>query len=286
MFECKCCGSNEFKQIYTDLPDRFTQHEGNFDYVGCKKCKLVQIRELPLDLKEFYRDYSLHQQHSKIYSLLRRLVVGHGYPLKKLHGGNMLDIGCGNGWYLKQMAKRGWTPFGYEFDKDFAKELSTRLSMTILSGEDALNDYSEYFDLVTFNSSFEHLPNPTKMLEIAYRTLKKRGRIFISVPNIRSREAHLFAERWIHLDPPRHICLFDKQQLSDLLARIGFQAIKVRNLRIPTGFAGSITYLFLGKFKPWLFYIAVPFGILFSLFIRDGYFVCLGTKADPTQNKS
>lgn len=283
MFECKYCGFDEFKQIYADLPDRFNQHKGSFDYVECKKCKLFQIREIPLNLTEFYLGYAPHRQKSELYDFFRVLIAGHCYPLIKSHGGTLLDIGCGNGWYLKQMAKRGWKSFGYEFEKEYAEKLSFQLNMTVLSREDSLKEYPEYFDLITFNSSFEHLPNPTKMLELACRALKKRGKIFISVPNIRSKEARLFGKKWVHLDPPRHICLFDKQQLADLLTRFGFQEIKIKNLLIPSGFSGSIIYLFWGSFKPWLWYITIPFGILFSLFIRDGYFSSSAVKADLVQ---
>ncbi len=283
MFECKYCGFDQFKQIYDDLPDRFNQQKGSFDYVECKRCKLFQIREIPLNLTEFYIGYALHRQKSELYDFFRMLIAGHGYPLIKSRGGTLLDIGCGNGWYLKQMAKKGWKPFGYEFDKEYAEKLSFQLNITVLSGEDSLKEYSGYFDLITFNSSFEHLPNPTKMLELAYRALKKEGGIFISVPNIRGKEARLFGKKWVHLDPPRHICLFDKQQLADLLTHSGFQEIKIRNLRIPSGFSGSMTYLFRGSFKPWLWYLTIPFGILFSLFIRDGCFSSSAVKVDLTK---
>ena len=280
MFECRNCNSNEYKLVYQNLPDRLHQQGGSFDYVRCKTCGLFQIMKLPSNISECYAGYGLHQQDSKIYSLFRKLIIGHCYPFLKSDGGKILDIGCGNGWYLKEMEKRGWQPFGYEFDRDYAGKLSEQLDIPILSGESALTEYPEYFDMITFNFSFEHLPNPKRMLDLARKALKKEGWIFISVPDIHGKEASLFGKKWFHLDPPRHISFYGKNLLSNLLLETGFNHIQVKTCAIPTGFAGSISYLLCGVFKPLIWLIIMPPGILFSLFIRDGNFIISGTKVD------
>lgn len=279
MFECRNCGFPDCLTIYNNLPDRLYQHEGSSDYVRCKKCGLVQILAIPQNISEFYSGYRLHRQDSKMYSFFRKVTIGHCYPLVESGGGKILDIGCGNGWYLGEMEKRGWEPFGYEFDVEYASQLSAELKITILSGEDSLLRHPDFFDLITFNFSFEHLPYPKRIFELASKTLKKGGIIFISVPNIESREARLFGAKWFHLDPPRHISFFNQQLLSNLFLENGFKDVKIKNLAIPTGFAGSISYIVWGTFKPLTWFIAMAPAMLFALFIRDGNFQISGTKS-------
>lgn len=280
MFKCRNCDFPEYQTVYNNLPDRLHQHEGSHDYVRCKRCGLVQMLEVPPNISEFYSGYRLHRQDSGIYGFFRKLTIGHCYPFIKSDGDRVLDIGCGNGWYLKEMKKRGWQPFGYEFDVDYALQLSAQLRIPVLSGENSLIGYPGYFDLITFNFSFEHLLYPRRIFELACKALKKGGRIFISVPNIEGKEARLFGNKWFHLDSPRHISFYNQQLLSNLFLENGFKEIKIKNLAVPTGFAGSISYILCGTFKPLIWFIATAPGMLFSLFIRDGNFQISGTKAE------
>lgn len=278
MFECRNCGSPDYRTIYTNLPDRLHQHEGSYDYVGCKRCGLLQILEVPPNISDSYSSYRLHRQDSRAYGFFRKLTLGHCYPFIESEGGKLLDIGCGNGWYLKEMEKRGWKLFGYEFDVDYASQLSKELSIPILSGEDSLMSRPESFDLITFNFSFEHLSEPRGMFELVSKALKKGGKVFVSVPDIESREARLFGDKWFHLDPPRHITFFTKELLFNLFLENGFGDVKIKSLAVPTGFAGSISYILCGTFKPLTWFVALAPGMLFSLFVRDGNFQISGTK--------
>jgi SAM-dependent methyltransferase len=170
------------------------------------------------------------------------------------------------------MASHGWQPTGYEPDAGYAESLAQRIGFPMLSGEAALEQHASEFDLVTFNFSFEHLFQPLRYLELAAGCLRPGGEIYIVVPNIESREAAIFKDRWFHLDPPRHITFFTKQLLGDHLRRHGFADINVKNVAVPTGFAGSVSYTRVGKFQPLAWYAGMLPGVLFSSVVRDGNF--------------
>lgn len=271
-FSCLNCKGEDARPLYAKVPDRFHGFSGAFSYVTCGSCQLVQLQHVPENPGEFYSGYRIHSGDSKVYRALRRLTIGHCYLERPGDGKALLDIGCGNGFYLKEMAKLGWQPVGYEFDPVYAEALSRQIELPVIAGEEALEARRGQFDLVTFNFSFEHLDQPLRFLELATQALRPGGEIYISVPNIESREAAIFKDRWFHLDPPRHISFFTKRLLSGLLEERGFVDIATKNLAVPTGFAGSLSYRLWDRFKSHTWYAAILPGMVFSALVRDGNF--------------
>lgn len=70
--------------------------------------------------------------------------------------------------------------------------------------------------------------------------LKPGGLLAISVPNADSWQARLFGGQWLHLDPPRHLNLFNPDNLSRLLRTHAFEPVLV--VRNPLEF-GPIGYV-------------------------------------------
>jgi SAM-dependent methyltransferase len=278
-FECRNCGGHDARPHYADLIDRFQGFPGAFSYVSCARCGLIQLEHVSANPGEFYKGYRIHTGDSALYRLLRRLTIGNCYLDRRGHGASLLDIGCGNGTYLREMTARGWSAVGYEFDADYAAALSRQLGLSVIAGPEALEQHRGRFDLVTFNFSFEHLDRPRRMLELATACLRPGGEIYISVPNIESGEAALFKDRWFHLDPPRHISFFTKLMLRDVLARSGYAEIAVRDLPVPTGFAGSMSYRLWNRFHGPTWYAAMLPGMVFSAFVRDGNFAISARRA-------
>lgn len=278
-FECLNCSSHESRDLYAAVPDRFHGFPGTFDYVTCAKCGLVQLEHIPDNPGEFYEGYRIHSGDSQVYKFLRRLTIGHCYLEKPGNGQTLLDIGCGNGFYMKEMRARGWQPTGYEFDPEYAAILCTNIGIPVIAGEAALEAHRAQFDLVTFNFSFEHLDRPLHLLDLVTACLKPGGELYISVPNIEGREAKLFKDRWFHLDPPRHISFFTKSLLSEQLEKRGFRNIETKNLGVPTGLAGSVSYRLWDRFNQLTWYAGIVPGMVFSKLIPDGNFAISARRA-------
>jgi SAM-dependent methyltransferase len=272
MFECRNCNAKRGAPLYVGTRDRFEGHPGSFDYVQCAECGLIQLEENPPDLESLYMDYRVHGGQSAVYHLLRRLTIGHCYPSSRGEGRSLLDFGCGSGWYMQQMAERGWNVVGFEFNAEHAARVSDAISLPVLAGATALEQCTGQFDLVTMNFVFEHLTEPHRTLDLVARTLKPGGQLYISVPNIEGREAKLFKDRWFHLDPPRHLTFFTKQMLREMFEARGLVDIDVKDLPIPTGLAGSLSYKLWGRFEPVTWYSLIVPGLVFSKLVRDGNF--------------
>ena len=99
----------------------------------------------------------------------------------------MLDIGCGNGWFIYMMRDKGWDVKGVEPSKAGAEAGRRIANLDIHHGDLLSGNYpSEYFDYIRSNHSFEHIPNPNEVLQEIHRILKPNGKAFIGVPNINS----------------------------------------------------------------------------------------------------
>jgi len=274
---CELCGSHQSQVIFQAQERRFGL-EGHFTVVRCKKCSLVYVSPRPLEngLRSYYpRDYYAYQpapQKSrtlqKVKSRIKALVLeqykttaGHSallprklwrraltFPLQgRLQGlpdhpsrGRVLDVGCGTGGYLRLLRELGWEVYGVEIDEGACAE-AKKWELDIFHGqlEDARFP-EDYFDLVRMNHVLEHLPRPLHSLKEAKRVLREGSKLLIEVPNVESLSAHLFGERWYHLDLPRHLFHFSPQTLRSLLEKAGFAQVEISHLPTTSGFTGSL----------------------------------------------
>lgn len=84
---------------------------------------------------------------------------------------------------------------------------------------------------VVFWHSLEHLGEPAAALAGAAAALAPRGVVVVAAPNSDSLQAALFGERWLALDPPRHLVHLTAAALAGRLAELGLAVERVSFLR-------------------------------------------------------
>jgi len=142
--------------------------------------------------------------------------------------GELLDIGCGNGSFLKWLKNHGWQVKGVEVNKE-AANLCRQKGIEVFNGE--LLDASfanKTFDVVTLIQVLEHLPNPSATLREIHRVLKRKGLLIIGVPNFGCFDRRVFNSEWGPLEIPRHLYHFNYITLKKILERNGFQIEDLR----------------------------------------------------------
>jgi len=97
--------------------------------------------------------------------------------------GNVLDVGCGAGYFLHEMKKNSWNSFGIEPSNEHYLYAVNNLDIKVYKG--MFDEYKEKtkFDLIYFSHVFDDLPNLDKTFKKISFLLKSNGRIFIEVPN-------------------------------------------------------------------------------------------------------
>jgi len=141
-----------------------------------------------------------------------------------LKGGDILDVGCGSGFFLRALDQTKWKCFGVETGEAAARAASRALGEgRVFTGtliESACAD--GVFDVVTFWSALEHTNEPRANLVEARRILKPGGSLIVQLPNTASYQARMFSGDWFSLDAPRHRYHFTPQTLDALLSDTGF----------------------------------------------------------------
>jgi SAM-dependent methyltransferase len=170
--------------------------------------------------------------------MFRRARVRH---CTRRQSGRALDVGCGDGSFLIELAHRGWEVFGTELSAPIAATAKEQLGDRVrVEGMEKTTHQEASFDLITFWHVLEHLDHPRTALAEARRLIKPDGTVVIAVPNIRSFQARLFKQDWLHLDVPRHRWHFDPRTLSDLAARCNFEVAQVRHFSAEYGPFGIV----------------------------------------------
>ena len=223
---CHICSGSRAKM--------FMQKDGS-DYYRCPDCKLEFIFPQPdnsalekIYSEHYYDAWGLHIDSSAAEKSKRQTFE---YRLKlvehELHQGDkILDCGCATGFFLDLVKEKGFVPYGVEIS-GFAADLCRKKfgEQNIFLGDfedaqfDSLNE--NMFSAIFMTDYLEHVRNPKKVLETAFRFLKTGGTLIITTPDTSSFSNKIMSAGWIHYKG-QHLFYFAPNNLSLLLEQIRF----------------------------------------------------------------
>ena len=183
-------------------------------------------------------DHEHTRQGSRAGRLLR-----YGMRAMKLRsiglGGKLLEIGCGQGDFLKAARSAGFGPIvGVEPEKSVAR-YSKALGFDV---RDVFFDDSwpadDLYDTIVSIQVLEHVPDPVRFVENAARVLAPGGRLVLETPCFSHPRARKAGTDWRYICPPWHLNLFDEQSLAALFERAGLQMERTWQHRHKAYFTG------------------------------------------------
>lgn len=141
-------------------------------------------------------------------------------------GARLLDLGCGDGGFLRVARALGYSASGIEIDPA-AAALARQQGFAVHEGSwgDAPVEPGS-LDQVTLNHVIEHLHEPVAALRRLRQWLRPGGRIWLQTPNVEGRGAQRYGADWRGLEPPRHLVLFGARSLRLALERGGFARVE------------------------------------------------------------
>ncbi len=181
---------------------------------------------------------------------LRRRVSWLIKNLKPKNGERILDLGCGDGFYLYLLSHLDLKLIlhGVDYDKHALNSAKKNLdpNKVKLSQADLMKRLpfsDEFFDGIVMSEVMEHLPDDIKGLKEVRRVLKKNGRLVLSVPHLnypfswdpinwilqRSLKTHINSGFWAGIWN-QHLRLYSDENLNSVLKISGFKDIKTKKL--------------------------------------------------------
>ncbi len=130
----------------------------------------------------------------------------------------LLDVGAGNGWFVRLMLDIGWNAVGIEPDPEAAAYARDIAHVPVLTSDLQMSLFEpQSFDVITLRHVVEHLTSPDDVLRASFTLLKPGGRLIIICPNSTSLGSRHFKECWRGLEVPRHVFLYNPSNLSRLV---------------------------------------------------------------------
>lgn len=209
---------------------RFYNEKIHFRWVRCNICGLM--RSDPIVDQKVYED--LYKKSFVTYDdHIGNLNKTYGYYLKKYERfvkekGSLLEIGCGNGFFLEEALRQGYTkvagvePGGASIEKARA-DIKPFIKQGMFSKE---LFGSERFDTIVIFQTLDHLLDPNKVLRDAFALLKPGG-IFIAINhNEKALSARIFGEKSPIIDI-EHTYLYNPQTMRKLFEKNSYKVEKI-----------------------------------------------------------
>ncbi len=225
--KCLICQSDNLKKL--------SKYSDNY-LIKCNSCGLIFCEPIPThqELNEYYKTYAYENNYYSPITKQRYIELLNSFePYRKTN--RILDVGCGNGFFLEVAREKGWEVFGTEYSEK-AIELLKDKNITSFKGELNPNDFDNaYFDIVTSFEVIEHINNPHEEIVKFNYLLRKGGVLYITTPNFNSISRNLLKEKWNIINFPEHLTYYTVKTLSNLLNKNDFKKIFIKT----TGFSIS-----------------------------------------------
>ena len=242
---CHVCGG-DLKPINGPTTDGLVTSDcrpwrGVLLIASCSVCGVVQkpqTNDWQSDAERIYAGYGVYAQGSgaeqKSYDSVsgegqarsERIIRWLGEKTEIPSSGQLLDIGCGNGSFLRAFSKAhpDWKLTGAELDDRNRAQIEAISGVTRLH-LGPLDELHETFDLIVMVHALEHIPDPAAFLRMLHAKLEPGGKVLIEVPDLNTSPFDvLIADHCTHFTP---------QAIEMVVRMAGYEATTLDAFCIP-----------------------------------------------------
>lgn len=234
-FRCRLCGHEHlslclrFKNAPQDVSKLLRKNECGSDkgvplkVYRCEKCDFVQLRKM---MKiGFYDDYLMGTSHSQQMRRYQKLQAESFVKRFSLKGRRVIEVGCGDGSFLKILRRQGVDACGIEPSKRF-RDIGRGDGLKVFSGYvcSKINIPGAPFDAFVARQTLEHIFDVNDFLLGIKLAVKDGGVGLIEVPSLDQTMEHVRFYDFFQ----DHVNYFSFHTLGFALARNNFSVLEMK----------------------------------------------------------
>lgn len=230
-FACCICGSVQ-GTAQLALPE--------YQLLQCDQCTTLQLWPQP-SVETLQRSYnqSYYTRHLDTWFSWLFMRFFHHWEVQRVKflqalqpTGRFLDVGCGAGELLADMAAAGYEVHGTEVSSSAFQAIPPALHACVtVDALEQCNFPAAFFNLIMLSDVLEHTYNPRQTLRAVARILRPDGYLIVSVPNWDDPDARIFQRNyWHNLDVPAHLYQFTATTLRQVAQRAGLTVVGTMRL--------------------------------------------------------
>jgi SAM-dependent methyltransferase len=229
--ECARCGALQIEQIPRELASYYPEgypNSGGMQRFGTSHGALISLPPwtgtmmggpaLPFAL---LNQLSALPEDEFARQLIERVTAFYLEPTGVTRESRVLDIGCGDGGFLRALATAGFSRL-LGVDRFMATDGATAAGpVPIVKG--TVDDAPGRWDLIVLHHSFEHMEDPAGVLAAVAERLEPDGVCLIRTPVVPNLARQRFGAHWVALDPPRHLFVHSPASIGALAVGAGLR---------------------------------------------------------------
>ena len=151
--------------------------------------------------------------------------------------GRLLDVGCGEGFFLDFFQKRGWHIEGCDFASDGLEHHNRDLLKYFVQGDifTITKDKAwrnERYDSLNLGNVLEHVTDPIQLLLNLKNLLHEKSLLRIVIPNDFTKFQELLLEKGMlsketWFNPPVHLNYFSVESLKNVFQKTGLRVVDI-----------------------------------------------------------
>lgn len=192
-----------------------------------------------------YHEFAAATAMKEMTAQRRLLEISRHLPI----AGRWLDVGCGDGMFVRVAGERGTQASGVELS-DVAVRLAKEKSLDVSCGTVECLESNKRFNTVTAFDVLEHVLDPSEFLSQLHERVEPEGSLVLTLPDMDSLARRLMGSRWYFYIPEEHLHYFNRNNLSQLLVQHGFHVKAMPRTYKPLTFDYSMIQF--QQFNPWI----------------------------------
>jgi 2-polyprenyl-3-methyl-5-hydroxy-6-metoxy-1,4-benzoquinol methylase len=223
---CCVCGNDDKDKF------QLKYQKENFAVVTCNNCSLHFI-------PPYYRKKIQYTQYKNAdvtaairagnnWIKIQRHKLRFKFIQKFIKSGKLFDLGAGWGHFMLAGKELGYDVYGVEIAEQPYLYCVNDLKLPVDHIDFFEMDESKKFDVITMWDVLEHIDKADVFLEKCSKLTKPDGYLFLQVPQIDSYFAKRHKDNWkmMGLD---HVNYFGKDTITKILARNGYEVVKIKS---------------------------------------------------------